>query len=141
MRRRRRDPPPARPSRTVSHERGPLHRARAVAAEAPPAAGRETGSPAPDRSPSLHRYAAQRSLQHQPSLSALVAVATPLMLLPIEIKPAQEIAAAARASGADLLVVGTHGRSGDARGSRQHGGGRAAAPCPVVVVRGGTPVA
>jgi nucleotide-binding universal stress UspA family protein len=54
-------------------------------------------------------------------------------------KPADEILAAAREWQADLIVIGTHGRSGVSRvvlGSTAESVVRHA-PCPVVVVRGG----
>ncbi len=57
-------------------------------------------------------------------------------------KPSGEVIAAAREWAADLIVLGTHGRSGVARavlGSTAEAVVRHA-PCPVVVVRGGVPV-
>jgi nucleotide-binding universal stress UspA family protein len=56
-------------------------------------------------------------------------------------QPAKEIIAAAREWAADLIVLGTHGRSGVARavlGSTADAVVRHA-PCPVVVVRGEAP--
>jgi nucleotide-binding universal stress UspA family protein len=56
-------------------------------------------------------------------------------------KPSEEIIAAAREWAADLIVLGTHGRSGVARavlGSSAEAAVRHA-PCPVIVVRGGVP--
>jgi nucleotide-binding universal stress UspA family protein len=60
----------------------------------------------------------------------------------VEGKPADEVIAAAREWTAELIVLGTHGRSGVARavlGSTAEAVVRHA-PCPVVVVRGGVAV-
>ena len=56
----------------------------------------------------------------------------------VEGDPAREIVRAGRSQRADLIVVGTHGRTGLAKFFVGSVAGRvvATAPCPVVTVRG-----